>query len=152
MIRTAKNGDIKIIVRLIGNIYREYGHTLCFDDADSDLNDIESDYILKGGQFWVYEIDNVIIGTVAVVPTDDVGTELKRLYLRKDHRGSGIADELMQTAIKWSIDNGFKKLSFWSDTKFNRGHRFYGKYGFIQGQIRHMDNGSMPYSEYFFEK
>lgn len=153
MIRSANNGDIPQIIQLIHETYRDYGDSICLDGADRDLTDIEKTYLKPGGRFWVYEKNDAICGTVAVIPgRDGHSAVLKRLYLKKKHHGRGIGDELLQTALDWADQRGYGQMVFWSDTRFKRGHRFYAKHGFIRGKAREMNDGNMPYTEYYFEK
>jgi hypothetical protein len=43
------------------------------------------------------------------------------------------------------------RIEFWSDTRFTRAHAFFARLDFHRdGRIRSMDDGYMPYQEYFF--
>ena len=57
----------------------------------------------------------------------------------------------MDWAVDWSIKNKFHRVEFWSDVRFKRAHSFFEKYGFVKsGEIREMNDGALPYSEFFF--
>lgn len=57
----------------------------------------------------------------------------------------------MQVTIDWARDTGFERVEFWSDTRFERAHRFFEKFGFQKsGEVRDMTDSVVPYSEYFF--
>ncbi len=57
----------------------------------------------------------------------------------------------MDWAVDWSREHGFRRAQFWSDTRFTRAHRFFEGYGFTKtGEVRDMDDGALPYSEFFF--
>jgi RimJ/RimL family protein N-acetyltransferase len=48
---------------------------------------------------------------------------------------------------------GHTRIELWSDTRFERAHRFYTKHGFEHdGTIRHMTDAFAPYDELFFYK
>lgn len=96
MIREATDNDREAIIQLIDEIFQEYGDRVFLEGAESDLMAISDEFYGKGGQFWVYEIDHQIVGTAAVVPDNAGKAVLKRVYLHKNYRGSGIADELLQ--------------------------------------------------------
>ena len=54
-------------------------------------------------------------------------------------------------AIDWAREAGFRRVEFWSDTRFARAHAFFGKLGFqTRGETRDMNDGFQPYSEFFF--
>lgn len=146
--------DYQNIVKLIDTVYREYGDSVCLERADSDLLAIEKNYKNKGGCFWVWKEKGEITATVAVVPADEKDTVmLKRLYLKKNYRGSGKANLLLNFVIEWAKERSYKKMILWSDTRFLRGHKFYKKHEFIRGDIvRTMNDGNIPYKEYFFYK
>ena len=57
----------------------------------------------------------------------------------------------MDWAVGWSRDHAYSRVQFWSDTRFEQAHRFFERYGFTKtGETRNMDDGALPYSEYFF--
>ena len=146
-------GDSQDIIKLIDTVYREYGDSICLDKVDSDLLAINENYRNKGGCFWVWKENDEIKATIAVVPANEKDTVLlKRLYLKKDYRGTGIADLLLNYAIEWAKERGYKNIGLWSDTRFLRGHKFYTKHKFIQDGLRSMNDGNMPYKEYFFSR
>uniref|UniRef100_A0A8C5LN85 N-acetyltransferase domain-containing protein n=1 Tax=Leptobrachium leishanense TaxID=445787 RepID=A0A8C5LN85_9ANUR len=78
-----------------------------------DLRDIQKTYMeSKGSSFWVVEADESIIGTVAVKPSDEKHDELvlKRMSVRKDYRGLGIAKALSREVIGFARANGYKSV------------------------------------------
>ena len=153
-IRRATNNDSNEIISLITSIYNEYGEIMYTEGADRDLLDIRGNYRAKGGDFivMVNEVDE-IIGSHATLPinTKDGVLTFRRLYLKKNYRGEGAGKKLMDWAVKWSIENQFNRVEFWSDVRFKRAHDFFEKYGFVKsGEIREMNDGALPYSELFF--
>ena len=145
-------GDQEAIRRLIDSVYREYGDRLFVDDADADLLDIEGNYRARGGEFIVLDDAGQIRGTHAVLPdADDQGVcPLRRLFLEPGLRGWGSGERLMRWALDWAADHAARRLQFWSDTRFERAHAFFAKFGFQQGATREMSDGAIPYREYFF--
>lgn len=152
-LREATKADQAAVVDLIDRVYREYGEKICLEDADSDLLDLEGNYLRKGGCFVVLEGPQGIVGSHAVLPIDlDTGLcTFRRLYLVPELRGSGTGVELMTWAIDWAKQAGLRRVEFWSDTRFERAHRFFERLGFIKnGRVREMDDGHDPYREFFF--
>ncbi|XP_031443956.1 probable N-acetyltransferase camello [Phasianus colchicus] len=66
-----------------------------------DLSDIRGAYMDgPGARFWVAEADGRVVGTVGVRPAGEAGLlALKRMAVRKDHRGRGIAAALGREAL-----------------------------------------------------
>ncbi len=153
-IRPATNADSESLIELVDGVYREYGDVIFLEGADGDLLDLEGQYGGKGGAFVVLEEGGEVIGAHAVLPLDrDRGAvTFRRLYLRKDHRGKGHGRVLMQWAIDWARREGYRKVEFWSDLRFEGAHGFFESLGFRRGGIREMSDGAMPYSEYFFAR
>ncbi len=155
MMRKYRNQDQELIIKMIDSIYQEYGDSIYLQDADSDLLDIEAIY-LNNGEFWVEtseDDDTQVIGCIAIKRAEDNNVAwLKRFYLLAEFRGSGIAQEMHETAIEWCRKNDISEIHLWSDTRFKRAHLFYQKNSYQQTGIRDMNDGAMPYQEYYFVK
>jgi putative acetyltransferase len=151
-LRQATTEDTYQILQLIDEVYHQYGDQLCLAGADSDLLDIEGNY--ASGKFCVLEENERIVATSAVLPdlTRPEVCLFRRLYLESTLRGSGWANQLMDWRLTWAIEQGMRRVEFWSDVRFTRAHSFFKKWGFIQGPRRQMGNGSMPYEEFFFSR
>lgn len=154
ILRNATNADGKAIAKLIDSVYGEYGDRLMLEGADSDLLDIEKNYFAVGGTFVAVEsAAGEIIATHSVLPANDNDglCWFKRLYLHPTKRGTEWGNILMNWAIIVAQRKGLERVEFWSDSRFKRAHQFFERFGFRRdGRERHMDDGSMPYSEYFF--
>ena len=120
---------------------------------DYDLVDIESSYSGMNGAFMVLEDEGSIIGTHATQPIDISKGLLtfRRLYVKAEYHGSKAGKLLFDWAMDWTSENKFKRVEFWSDTRYERAHSFFKKYGFINSrEIQHMNNALLPFSEYKF--
>ncbi len=152
-LRPASNADGESVTQLIESVYREYGDRMHLQQADRDLLDLENAYAGRGGSFVVLEGAQGIVGCHATLPLDSevkCGT-FRRLYLAHDLRGHGWGDVLMSWAIDWALQAGWKRIEFWSDTRFTRAHRFFGRFEFQKtGEVREMHDSYEPYSEFQF--
>ena len=149
-ITPGRDTDSQDVIALISSIYAEYGEVMFLQGADADLAAIERTYRHAGGEFWVCrDADGQLVGTVAVKFHSDSGEAvLKRLYVRKASRGTGLADELFDLVLAWSAARGAQRLVSWSDTRFTRAHAFYARRGMSRIGTRDMTDGALPYSEY----
>lgn len=155
-LRVAEPHDSEGIVQLVTKVLDEYGETICLEPggAEADLQDLRS-YFEPGGCFWVLEdtVFQKIVGTHAMLPVDEFTCTFKRLYLHRDLRGTDCGHRLMQRAIDFAKENSFERIEFWSDTRFERAHRFFEKCGFERSnQVRTMSDSFEPYQEYHFFK
>ncbi len=158
-IRLATAADCDGIVEVIDTVLVEYGDRICVTPggSEADILDLDAGYRSKGGEFWVLEETSGgksrIVGTHATRPDPDKPgvCTFKRLYLQKDLRGTNWGNDLMQVTIDWARENNFERVEFWSDTRFERAHRFFEKFGFQKsGEVRDMTDSVIPYSEFFF--
>ncbi|MEE6527341.1 hypothetical protein FKM82_028653 [Ascaphus truei] len=98
-----------------------------------DLQDIQKTYMEgKGSHFWVAEAEENIVGTVAVKPSDDRGSELvlKRMSVRKDFRGLGIAKALSRQVISFARQGGYQSVVLNTLMVQHEAQRMYESVGF----------------------
>ncbi len=63
--------------------------------------------------------------------------EICRVYVRPSHHGSGLGHTLLDIAEAHAMGAGAARLVLWSDTRFDRAHRFYEKRSYVRaGAIR----------------
>lgn len=78
-----------------------------------DLDNISQTYLQrKDSCFWVAEIDGRVVGTVSCLPNENApgALELKRLSVRRSHRGMGIAKDLCRTVSEFTQERGYAEL------------------------------------------
>jgi len=98
-------------------------------DAPELLN-IEGNYLVNKSNFWVVVNHNQLIGTVGL---EDMGNRqgyLKRMYLKKEFRGTGLATELLNTMLRYAKQNRFKEIYLATGKGAERAVEFYKKSGF----------------------
>jgi len=148
-ITLATDNDSRDVIAMIDEIYREYDDVIFLEGADADLLAITETYRGQGGEFWICRsAEGELAGTVAVKIDDAGEATLKRMYVRKTFRGTGLAGRLFETVVAWARARGAGRLVSWSDTRFERAHAFYARLGMEQFGLRAMTDGAMPYSEY----
>ena len=59
---------------------------------------------------WGLSIDNHVIGCIAYRKKDDRVGEVKRLFIKKEYRGKGIAKGLLKTVEKYAKEQGCDTL------------------------------------------
>ncbi|MEQ2172932.1 hypothetical protein GOODEAATRI_026425 [Goodea atripinnis] len=75
-----------------------------------DLNNISETYLQqKDSCYWVAESDGRVVGTVACLPAESAPEfmELKRMSVRRSHRGMGIAKALCRIVADFTRERGF---------------------------------------------
>lgn len=142
IIRPGRDSDADPIIALIGACWSQYpGVLLDVDGEMPELRALASYYADKGGALWVAEAGGTVVGMIATSPLDAGAWEICRVYVLPDHHGGGLGHRLLDTAEAHAIAAGAQRLVLWSDTRFDRAHRFYEKRSYVRsGPIRVLDD------------
>jgi len=109
-------------------------------DVDAEMPEyraLASYYADQGGALWSAEADGQIAGMIATRPLTDRTWEICRVYVDPGLHGSGLAHALLDHAEHHAIAAGADRLVLWSDTRFDRAHRFYEKRSYLRhGPVR----------------
>jgi GNAT superfamily N-acetyltransferase len=109
-------------------------------DVDAEMPEYQalaSYYAAQGGALWAAEADGQVVGMIATRPLPDGVWEICRVYVSPALHGSGLGHRLLDTAEAYAIAAGASRLALWSDTRFDRAHRFYEKRSYIRsGPVR----------------
>ena len=96
------------------------------------LNNPEFHIIEKGGHIFFARIDEVIVGTVALMPTKDPKVyELTKMAVSPKHRGFKIGQQLIRYCIEFANSNNHTGLILYSNTQLENAIYIYRKYGFV---------------------
>ncbi|WP_299390739.1 GNAT family N-acetyltransferase [uncultured Gelidibacter sp.] len=97
------------------------------------LSKPEGYVIEKGGYIFFAKLHEEIVGTVALMPTEDADVfELTKMAVSPEHRGYKIGQQLMQHCIDFAKANRLISLLLYSSTKLENAIYIYKKYGFIE--------------------
>lgn len=134
--RKVLDTDADALFRLIEHCYSEYeGVVVERDGIDADLKNYASSLANLGGQGLVIENAGDILALVSGAPIIEGRYQLKKLYVHSRLRGSGVAVELVAEVENWARNHGATSLELWSDTRFERAHRFYEREGFVRQKL-----------------
>jgi len=90
--------------------YAEWlGIDLCFQDFDREVAEL-GDYAPPGGRILLGLVGEEVAGCVALRGLNDGACEMKRLYVRPSHRGSGIGRGLVQEVIEAAPELGYERI------------------------------------------
>lgn len=98
-----------------------------------DLGNIAESYLERKDRcFWVAESDGVVVGTVACLPSEDAAgcLELKRMSVRRSHRGMGIAKALCRTVIEFARERGYAAVVLYTSVVQTDAQKLYEHMGF----------------------
>ncbi len=130
-IRRAGPADHAGVVRELAEYFRFLGEEVDPSGLDHDVADWQAEYDGAAGvMLVVVDPTGEMVGTAAVRRLAPEVTELKRMWLRPDHRGRGIAARLMDRVLDEARSLGGRVLRLDSEERLAAAVRLYRRYGF----------------------
>ena len=98
----------------------------CFLESDF------SKYKSSGGNFWiVLDSSNKVIGTMALEKEESIG-HLSGVYIHKEYRRNGIAQELLKLAINYAKKKNIENIFLDTYARLASAVKFYEKNNFVR--------------------
>ncbi|NCC69849.1 MAG: N-acetyltransferase, partial [Clostridia bacterium] len=92
----------------VKQLFKEYtdflGIDLRFQNYDEEFLNLPGEYDLPRGRLYIAEYDGQLAGCIAMHPYGDSACEMKRLYVRPEFRGKGIASALIRKIVSDAED------------------------------------------------
>ena len=130
-IRAAENRDLTEITALVETVLDEMGMELSPDGIDSDLSDIEENYVDSGGIFVVLQDEKgQIAGTAGLMRINDRQCELRKMYFLPEVRGRGWGESLLDYLVDSAGRLGFDEIHLETNNTFHAAIGLYPKVGF----------------------
>lgn len=133
-IRRLQQSDVYEILDIIGSVRREFGLAArvasLLEPSDYALLDISRH---RRSAYFVAVVDNHILGGAGVFPlaNEEWGTcELQRMYLRSQHRGRGIGQDLLNACLEAARFFGFERCYAETVSEMSTAIAFYERNGF----------------------
>ena len=115
--------------------FRSVGKVFEPDGRHAFYNDIEKNF----DRFWCLVSGDQVLGTVAVKRLDETTSELKALYLAPELRVKGYGYKMLDLAVLFAREKGYKRIVLDSMSKYTAALKLYEKYGFTHIE-RYNDN------------
>ncbi len=133
VIRSGRDDDAPAIIALIAACWAEYpGCVMDVDGENPELRALATHFDTLGGALWVAIQDNALVGMIATRLEHGTIWEVCRCYVAQSARGTGLANALLRRAETHARDGGATRLKLWTDTRFDRAHRFYERRGYVR--------------------
>jgi putative acetyltransferase len=116
LIRSWEAKDRESAAEVIRAVLVEYGLDWEADGADRDVVQVEECYLEAGGEFWVIEYQNIVVGTGAYYPIErgQNAVEIRKMYFLPQIRGLGLGKHLLQQLEEAIASRGFQEI--WIET------------------------------------
>jgi GNAT superfamily N-acetyltransferase len=137
-IRPGRDNDGPALIALIWTCWSAYpGIRMDVDGEMPQLHALASYYAGDGGALWVAEAGGTVCGMIAVRPSSTAEWEICQVYVDPTLHGAGLGHILLDHAERHAMSAGANRLELWSDTRFDRAHRFYEKRSYVRhGAVR----------------
>ncbi|MEO1011834.1 MAG: GNAT family N-acetyltransferase [Bacteroidota bacterium] len=113
------------------------------EPKDRELLDNPKEAILdKGGFIFMAEWKQAVAGCYAFLPFEKDIFELGKMAVDANYQGLQIGQRLLEHAIAFARNNGWKKIVLYSNSKLDTALYIYGKFGFREVPLE--DN--LPYA------
>jgi putative acetyltransferase len=138
-IRSATNVDRERIAKLVFGVLGEFGLEPDPKTTDADLQDIEANYLQRGGLFEVIEDGQAnLLGSVGLHPINKTTCELRKMYFIPSARGLGLGKYVLQRMIARARELGFKEIVLETSSKLIAANRLYTQFGFAPMDSDHL--------------
>jgi ribosomal protein S18 acetylase RimI-like enzyme len=96
------------------------------------LNNPKREIINKGGEIFFAILNDIVVGTCAVLKVDDSVYELAKMGVTEKAQGKQIGKKLALTAIGYAVEKGASKLRLYTSSKLNAALNLYKGLGFLE--------------------
>lgn len=116
LIRDWQECDRNRAADILHTVLTEYGLPWLPTAADRDAIDVEDFYLSTGGEFWVVEMQEKLVGTAAYYPVKrgKKAVEIRKMYLLPEARGKGLGKYLLTQLENTIAAKGFREI--WIET------------------------------------
>ena len=100
-----------------------------------DLLNPKESIIDKGGEIFFALIDDNVVGTVAMIRSEDRIYELAKMTVEINYRGNGVANKLMDQCLNYAMNNNAQQIYLITNDTLLIARNLYDKYGFKEVKL-----------------
>ena len=128
-----KPGDIGYIIYLHGSLYaREYALDRTFEgDVARNMGEFAKTYDPRKDYFAVAELNGDIVGSIVINSLPDEVGLVRWFLVHPRARGRGLGHELINGALAFCRERGFKKVRLWTISELKAAAHLYRQAGFV---------------------
>ena|SRR5690349_8666907 len=125
-------GDVGYLIYLHGVLYaREYQLDGTFEGGVAErLGKFAQEYDPRKDYFALAELNGSIVGSIIINGLSDEIAQLRFFLVHPDARGRGLGRELIEGALAFCRECGFKKVTLWTISELKAAAHLYRQTGF----------------------
>jgi len=116
---------------LLVSLNQSFADYLRLQDFDAELADLDKKYGLPDGRLYLIYWDGQLAGCGALRRLDAVACEIKRLYVRPEFRGKGIARTVSERIVQDARDVGYQTMLLDTLPELTQAIALYERMGFV---------------------
>lgn len=109
-IRPALTADILDLRAMLAEYVAWIGLDLAFQEIDAELAGLPGEYAPPRGALLVADEDGRLLGMIGLRPLDGSTAEMKRLFVRPEARGRGLAKQLVAQLLEDAKRIGYDEI------------------------------------------
>ena len=138
-IRAATNADVPRIKEVVFAALEEYGLHPDPGGTDRDLDDVEVNYLARGGLFEVVvDDDGQVVGSAGLYPLSDGRVELRKMYLAPSARRRGLGKQLLERMIGGACRLGYQEIVLQTNAVLKEAVALYRRYEFTPTELQRL--------------
>ena len=98
------------VIAFLSNAFKKDGRKFDITKKESDLQDIENNY-MKTGCFWcLIDSQNKVKGTIAIRQIDKDCWEIRRFFINPKNQNKGYGTKMLKTVLYYAVEHNIKVL------------------------------------------
>ena len=130
-VRPATGADMPHVREMLREYVEWIGLDLAFQEIDAELSGLPGEYAPPRGALFVAVEGERHLGMIALRPLDGSIAEMKRLYVRPEARGRGLARRLIARLCDEGKRLNYTELRLDTLPKMGEAQALYETYGFV---------------------
>ncbi|WP_426440918.1 bifunctional helix-turn-helix transcriptional regulator/GNAT family N-acetyltransferase [Bradyrhizobium genosp. P] len=134
LLRSHRVGDIGWVISRQGRAYaEEYGWDISYEALVAEIcAQFIKSFDPAREHFWIAEVEGEPVGSIFLVNGGDGVAKLRLLMVEEKARGLGVGRALVEQCVRTARDNGYKRMTLWTQSILVAARGIYARAGFRQ--------------------